>query len=422
MERGAVASLANIFILAGLFYVPLNGCSKPDANVQRSNVYSIGSRTGTGKVYLPPAASGAITLFMCGDVMTGRGIDQILPASVDPRIYESYVKDARDYVRLAERKNGEIQKPVDYKYIWGNALEVWEQEKPDVRLINLETSITTQPEPWPEKEVQYRMHPDNVAVLTIASIDFASLANNHTLDWGRSGLMETLQALGQTNITTAGAGKDLEEAQKPAILKLPKGRVIVVAYGSVSSGVYKEWAATPSRAGVNLLPDLSQEAIQGIAAQVKAVKEPGDVVVFSVHWGSNWGYKIPQAQQDFAHSMIDEAGIDLVFGHSSHHPVGMEVYQGKLIVYGAGDFINDYEGISGHEQYRGDLSLMYFPTLDMETGKLLSLKLVPMQLRKFRLHHASEKDVAWLADVLHRESMVFGTGLVRQKNYLMLDF
>ena len=90
---------------------------------------------------------------------------------------------------------------------------------------------------------------------------------------------------------------------------------------------------------------------------VRAIERPGDVFVVSLHWGGNWGYGIPPAQADFAHALIDEAGVDVVWGHSSHHAKGIEVYHGKLVLYGAGDLINDYEGIAGHEEFRGDLVL-----------------------------------------------------------------
>ncbi|MDX5482751.1 MAG: CapA family protein [Hymenobacteraceae bacterium] len=361
-------------------------------------------------------ASTGIMLFLCGDVMTGRGIDQVMPQSVEPRIYESYVKDARDYVRLAERKNGAIPKPIAYTYIWGDALEVWQQLAPDLKIINLETSVTTHPKPWPEKEVQYRMHPGNIPVLTAAGIDLVTLANNHTLDWQREGLLETLQTLQKAGIKYVGAGQDLQKARKPTILKSRNGRVIVLAYGSETGGVPHTWAATARQPGVNLLPDLNEKTAKLINEQVKAVKQPGDIVVFSVHWGSNWGYAIPDNQRKFAHWLIDSTGVDLVHGHSSHHPRGLEVYKDKLILYGAGDFINDYEGISGHEQYRDDLTLMYFPTIDPATGRLISVKLVPMQIRNFRLNRPSPADADWLAGILDKESKAFGTRVLMQQD------
>ncbi|GAB3200916.1 poly-gamma-glutamate synthesis protein (capsule biosynthesis protein) [Pontibacter aydingkolensis] len=361
--------------------------------------------------FVPQDTAAALTLFLCGDVMTGRGIDQVLQHSVDPEIHESYVKDARDYVRLAERKNGTIPKQVSYDYIWGDALEVWRRESPGLKIINLETSITNHNTPWPGKVVQYRMHPANVPVLTAAGVDFCSLANNHTLDWGRPGLAETIKTLSEAGVPFAGAGLNLNEARKPAIFKKRQGRIIVLAYGSQNSGISPDWAAARDLPGINLLPDMGESTVKMVQQQVKEIKQQGDVVVFTVHWGSNWGYDVPPSHQYFACQLIDKAGVDLVHGHSSHHPMGMEVYKGKLIMYGAGDFINDYEGIGGHEMYRGDLTLMYFPNIDPVTGQLKSLKMVPMQVRKFKLNYASTSDTKWLQGTLNRECNKLGTSV-----------
>jgi len=362
------------------------------------------------------SVTAGLRLFLCGDVMTGRGIDQLMPHALDPHIYEPYVKDARDYVRLAESVNGPVLQPVPYDYIWGDALQVWRQMAPDLKLINLETSITTHQEPWPGKPIQYRMHPAHVQVLLEAGIDCCSLANNHVLDWQHPGLQETLETLEQAGIAYAGAGRNEQEACRPAFLTTPKGRVLVLATGFPASGIPVEWTATAGQAGVNFLPDLSRENLELISMQVQAVKQPGDVVVFSVHWGGNWGYAVPARQQNFARQLIDAAGVDLVHGHSAHHPLGLEVYKGKLIIYGAGDFVNDYEGIAGYEQYRADLSLMYFAELAPASGQLMSLRMVPMQLRRLRLQHASAADAEWLTRVLDRESRAFGTQISLQQD------
>ena len=78
----------------------------------------------------------------------------------------------------------------------------------------------------------------------------------------------------------------------------------------------------------------------------------------SVHWGGNWGYDVPRDQRRFAHRLLD-GGVHLVHGHSSHHPRPVEVHDGKAVLYGCGDLVNDYEGIDGFEEYRGELRLVY---------------------------------------------------------------
>ena len=127
---------------------------------------------------------------------------------------------------------------------------------------------------------------------------------------------------------------------------------------------------------MSLLPDLSARTVAQIADRVRAVKRPGDLALASIHWGGNWGYQIPAAEREFAHALIDRAGVDLIHGHSSHHPKAIEIYRDKLILYGCGDFLNDYEGIAGYEQYRGDLVLMYLPRLAAAAGRLVELRLI----------------------------------------------
>ncbi|HEX6201320.1 MAG TPA: CapA family protein, partial [Thermoanaerobaculia bacterium] len=268
-----------------------------------------------------------MTLFLAGDVMTGRGIDQVLPHSVDPRLYEPWVKDARRYVDLAEAEHGEIPAPVGYDYPWGDALPELERAAPAARIVNLETAVTAHGEPWPGKGIHYRMHPENAPVLTTPGIDCCVLANNHVLDWGRPGLEETLEALRRAGLRTAGAGRSLEEAREPAVLPARGGgRVLVVAMGSVTSGIPREWAATEGRSGVFLLPAPPAEPVDAVPEVIEAldrVRQPGDLVVASIHQGGNWGYPVPAAERRLAHALIDRAGVAVVHGHSSHHVKGI---------------------------------------------------------------------------------------------------
>lgn len=354
-----------------------------------------------------------LRLFLCGDVMTARGIDQILPHSVDPALHEPYATTALDYVRLAERAHGTIPRPVDFAYIWGDALAEWTRFAPDVRIANLETALTARGDWQRDKGIHYRMHPANVGVLEAAGFDCGVLANNHVLDWGRTGLDDTLRALKHAAIVTAGAGRDLAEAAAPALLQTTGGDVRVYAFGTRSSGIPDAWAAQAGQAGqagVNLLPDLSSATLDRIAAQVRAERQAGDVVVASIHWGGNWGYAVPAEHRAFARGLV-ERGVDVVHGHSSHHPIGIEIHRGRPVLYGCGDFINDYEGIAGYESYRGDLSLMYFVDLDPGNGELQRLVMVPMQMRRFRLQRASADDARWLGGVLMREGKDLGTAV-----------
>jgi poly-gamma-glutamate synthesis protein (capsule biosynthesis protein) len=294
-------------------------------------------------------ASGAtVTLFLCGDVMTGRGVDQILRSPVDPAIREPVVQSALDYVALAERASGPIPRQAAPEYVWGEAPGEIDRERPDVRLINLETAVTTSARRAP-KGINYRMSPANASCLRAARIDCCVLANNHVLDWGAAGLEETLRVLHAAGIRTAGAGRIL------------------------------------------------------------ALRRAGDLVVVSIHWGGNRGYEVSREERAFAHRLIDRGAADLVHGHSSHHPGPVEIRRERAILYRCGDLLNDYEGISGYEGYRPELALLYFATLDAVTGALRALRLAPVRIRRFRLERADGADAEWLAATLDRESRGFGT-------------
>ena len=389
--------------------------------------------------------SNSITVFLSGDVMTGRGVDQVMQHPSVPRIHEpvlkgflknvirawsqyrvhsgqswrlllrgigtiSFGRSAKGYVYLAENRHGRIPQPIAFEYIWGDAIKEFADVPSDVRIVNLETSITTNDAPWINKNIHYRMNPKNIPCLKSARIDCCAVANNHVLDWGYAGLEETLEVLRQSGIQATGAGQDLDEAEAHATVDVTgKGRVLVFAFGHHSSFIPRKWAAFHNQPGVNLLGDLSGSTIRGIRERILRVKQSTDIVVASIHWGHNWGYEIPAEHRMFAHKLIEEAAVDVVHGHSSHHVKGIEVYRDRLILYGCGDLLNDYEGIGMPEDYRPYLGLMYFARINASTGKLVHLRMTPMKMKRFALNRASHTDALWLKSRLNREGERLGT-------------
>ncbi|MEV0810090.1 CapA family protein [Micromonospora sp. NPDC050200] len=341
-----------------------------------------------------------VTLFLGGDVMTGRGVDQILPRPGPPELREPALTDARRYVDLAESASGPIPRPVPPGWPWGEALRLLDDLRPDVRIVNLETSVTGGGEFAAGKGIHYRMHPDNLACLTAARLDVCALANNHVLDFGPRGLADTLDGLRRVGITPAGAGRDAAEAWRPARIDLGGGRRLLLwSVGAPSSGIPPQWAATDGRAGVAYLPETTEESAGALAERVAREAGPGDLVVVSVHWGSNWGYEVPAEQVRFAGRLV-EAGVHLVHGHSSHHPRPIEIHRGRLIFYGCGDLLDDYEGIGGQESYRPELRLLHLATFDADG--LVRLRLVPVRVRRMRLERAAPAEARWLADLADR--------------------
>ncbi len=286
-----------------------------------------------------------------------------------------------------------------------------DEAAPNARIVNLETSVTCGDTFAPGKEIHYRMHPANLSALAVARPDVTVLANNHVLDFGRPGLLETLDALARAGLRAAGAGRSAHTAYAPATVPLPGGRrLLVFALGAPSSGIPSGWAATADLPGVAYVPRLSPTAADAVVRHIRRAKEAGDVTVVSVHWGSNWGFRVPREQVRFAHALVD-GGADVVHGHSSHHPRPLEVYRDRLILYGCGDFVDDYEGISGYEEYRDDLRLAFLVSVEADSGRLAGLRMVPLRARRMRLELASGADRAWLRTTLDRISGGVGVRL-----------
>jgi poly-gamma-glutamate synthesis protein (capsule biosynthesis protein) len=361
-----------------------------------------------------------LTLFVGGDVMLARGIDQILPQPGDPTLHEPFLDDAREYITIAERASGPIPRGVAPAYPWGEVPRLLDAARPDARIINLETSITRRGEHAPDKEIHYRVSPENAVCLSAARIDICTLANNHVLDWGAAGLADTLDTLERLGIARCGAGRDLDEAIRPALIDLgDRGRVAVFSVGCADAGVPPWWAADQGRPGVHALVDLGNETTRELRRVIEPWRDARTIIVLSIHWGANWGFAIPHEHRRFAHLMIDDAGVDLVHGHSSHHVKGIEVHHGRPILYGCGDLLTDYEGIRGHEAYRGDLGLLYLVMLEdgRELGKL---EMIPTRMHRFRVTQAGTDDVRWLATTLARTGESLATSVAIEGQRLML--
>lgn len=345
-----------------------------------------------------------VRIALAGDVMIARGIDQVMPHSVDPQLREPAVGDARDYVRLAEDASGRIPRDVEPDYVWGDALETLRAFDPHATVVNLETSLTTESSFDPSKAIHYRAHPENATVAAVPPRVVCTLANNHVLDFGAPGLRETLATLHDRGIPACGAGSTVDAARAPATRDRDDTRVVVFSCCTGDSGVPSGWCAGAQREGVYRIRRLDRDTVADIARAMEDAGGPDSVRVVSIHWGGNWGYAVEAEKRDFAHALADSGAAHLVHGHSSHHPRPVEVYGRAPILYGCGDLVNDYEGIRGHGTYHPELTALYLVSIDAELTGPPRLRIVPFRRRRFRLERASEEDARWLARTLTEEN------------------
>lgn len=201
----------------------------------------------------------------------------------------------------------------------------------DIAAANLETPVTRRGEPEEGKMYVYRSHPDALPSFKEAGFDLVTLANNHILDYGVTGLSDTLKHLDEQGIHRVGAGMDEEEAYRPVIIEK---NGIRTGFVGLSRVVPKgEWKAGPDHPGV-----AETYGYERALEAIRKAREQADLVVVLVHWGDERQEKPNRHQIHAAHAYID-AGADLVVGSHPHVLQGLEYYEGKWIAYSLGNFI-----------------------------------------------------------------------------------
>ena len=324
-------------------------------------------------------------------------------------------------------------------YLWGDYKGLQITPPPDLKLLNLETAVTKSihnadlPH-W--KGIRYHMHTENFETVILSGFQAelhgsadhktttiplaVSCANNHIMDYGRKAFeQETLPLMDRLQkengkFRVVGCGRSFKEAAKPAVWNLsPKNNVQVEVFGFAAgcSGTPSDWWATKQQSGLMGLPSLdSQDNVEyakRIARQVfgdaPSSRDSNNNIlrIVSIHWGPNWAFRGEteedlQARRDFAHWLVDSCGVDMIYGHSSHHSRGMEIYKDKLILYGTGDIVNDYEGFEniGEEKYNR-LGALYVVDLNAINGDLRQLRIVPMYMDRLQLKRYSPPCHIW---------------------------
>lgn len=281
---------------------------------------------------IPRTQDGTVIIGLTGDVMIGRLVDDML----------SYK---------------------DPSYLWGDMLPLLNQT--DMNLINLEAALTLS-----EKEVfkiyHFKAKPERIETLTLASVDVANLANNHCLDYSYEGLVDTLKGLDKAGIRHIGAGENISEAKRPAILHIKGIKIGILG----CTDNEPSWKATQESPGV-FFTEIGKTEGEKIAQEVRDLLDQVDLVILSIHWGPNMRERPPKYFRHFAHQMID-AGVDIFHGHSAHIFQGVEMYHQKVIFYDTGDFVDDY---AVDPFLRNDHT--FFFTVEADKKDLVGIRLIP---------------------------------------------
>jgi poly-gamma-glutamate capsule biosynthesis protein CapA/YwtB (metallophosphatase superfamily) len=299
-------------------------------------------------------------------------------------------------------------------YPWGNVLPVLKQA--DLAIVNLECVIAAQGQPWSRwpKEFCFRAPPKAIETLKLAGIDYVSLANNHVLDYEEGALVEMLQRLREAPIAFAGAGENLAEAARPAMLSAGELRIGVVAFTDNEP----EWAAQPDTPGTNWIPITLQqdESLLPVQRAIEQARTQGaQLVIFSIHWGPNMVERPPELFRDFAREVI-RGGADVFWGHSAHIFQGIEICDGRPILYDAGDFVDDY---AVDPRLRNDYGLLY--RLQVEGSRVRDIELLPTRIENCQVNLAREADRAAISARIQRLYAEMGTHLQEKDGTLLVE-
>ncbi len=326
-----------------------------------------------------------LTLAFTGDVMLGRQVNELLKS----------------------------MQPQD---VWGDVLPHLAQA--DLRFINLECALTKHLQPWTrtEKMFHFRAEPEAVRALQAAHIDACALANNHTLDFEECGLRDTLRVLDTACIRHAGAGANATTAAAPAMIETTGASPCCVALLSVTDNE-PAFAADATHPGTNYLEiSLNEKTLARVAESIAQARAQGaELVVFSSHWGANFVERPSPEFRSFARKVI-ELGADIFHGHSAHICQGIEIYQGKPILYDTGNFIDDY---AVHPLLRNDRSCLF--KLMFEQNNLRRIELLPVSLSVARVNLAREKEFDAICEHMEMLCAEIGTPLIRQNDRLVYE-
>ncbi|WP_077712988.1 CapA family protein [Desulforamulus ferrireducens] len=245
----------------------------------------------------------------------------------------------------------------------------WVKVKPilsaaDLAIGNLESAVGVGGSPIKGKSFTFRAKPETLQGVANAGIDVVSLANNHVLDYGTAALEETLVNLDLYGIGRTGAGRNIYEALTPVIKEVNGLKVGVISFSRVVP--YGWWVAGHEQPGV-----VSGWDNQLVLDTIKQLDSEVDILLVSMHWGTELADYPAKDQVNLAKAMIDN-GADVILGHHSHCLQGIEVYQNKPILYSLGNFVFTSSSLKART---GAIALV---TMDQEGVK--ELQMIPTRL------------------------------------------
>jgi poly-gamma-glutamate capsule biosynthesis protein CapA/YwtB (metallophosphatase superfamily) len=284
-----------------------------------------------------PAYSEAPPVEVEGPYLTEPQPQEIVTAEAAVKVPELKIAAVGD-IMLGRGVGRRLEKAGGYKYAFSGVEEVLKQG--DIVFANLESPLTASTHGLSsEKKIVLKGSPDSIEAILSGGFNLLSLSNNHIMDYYDTGLYDTISLLDANGIAHSGAGKNIEEAGKPALIEKNGYRIGLLCYTDMAHYIYEgtpaiSFAAGEDKAGV--IPRDYETIRQAIAR----LRDSVDLLAVSLHWGIEESFTVTPEQVDFARKLLDD-GADMILGHHPHQFQGIEIYKGKPILYSMGNFLFD---------------------------------------------------------------------------------
>ncbi|HEX2031993.1 MAG TPA: CapA family protein [Actinomycetota bacterium] len=216
-----------------------------------------------------------------------------------------------------------------YGHAWSGLDGLFERD--DLTVVNLECAVSELGAPIPDKEFTFRAPPEALAPMAAAGVEVANLANNHSGDLGPDALVDTRRNVIDVGIAPVGAGMDGRQAYRPAMFRVDGWKVAVLGFGGVIP--HGGWLAGRDHPGM-----ADGDSIPEMVAAVREAERRADVVVVTIHWGTELATTPDPEDVERAHALI-RAGADAIFGHHAHRLQPLDTYRGRPIFWGLGNFV-----------------------------------------------------------------------------------
>ena len=307
------------------------------------------------------------------------------------------------------------------EHVWGGTLPYLREA--DAVIVNLECVIARAQtgSPWPRKVFHFKAPPEALAALRVAGVSAVTLANNHTLDFGRPALEEMLDLLAEAGIPAPGAGRTAAEATRTVTLEPGGLRVALVNFSDNEPA----WEAGAQLPGVHYVPvDLEDPRAVALRERVREARTAHDLVIVAAHWGPNMVAEPLPRHGPFARALA-ESGADLFLGTSAHVVQGIELYRPEArpdrvvpICYDLGDYVDDY---AVDPLLRNDLSFLFRFTLD--AGGVHEIRLLPVLIDGWRnrVDPATGDDAEEILEMMIARCWTLGTAVTRTADGLVVE-